>query len=275
MSYERTIAAALAETNSKFALAEALALDLPARPRGGPTGERAVEDHLAEIRQAIIDAGGEPRAVATLNRYRRTGLWVLVDVHQQVFGWVEGFSFSAHDEARASGISFDDFAVKPQTVRQIRSEAKKASPDGNIVKSWTPEQKASAARELLADPEVAEQISEDITDHVAEDPELAEKVVKKRRDAHQSVEPEPEEPKKPARDYSRMIEQGVNLISVALAAEGSGKFTRTDRDGALLYFLAQVIGQPSQPTGDEADFVNEKLEHLFEEVEAYANSEAN
>jgi hypothetical protein len=270
MSFERTIAAALAETKNKFALAEALATEIPARRDWRAHGDDEVSAQLAEAREAIVAAGGEPRAVETLSAYRRTALWVRSDV-TQLFNWVDGASFSAHDEARRFGISHEDFATSPKTVRQIRSDAKKASPDGgNVAKSWTPEQKVEAVRELLSDPEVSEQVSEEITDHVAEDPMLTEKVLRKRDDAPRS---------KPQRrveiDYDEMIGRAVDWVTEALGAEGTGKWTPAATSEALLYFLAKALSDRKAPTGDNATLVNDKLADLFREVEEYANTEAS
>lgn len=278
MTYYRTVKAALAETKSKFELAEALALDIPRRGTRSSSDRHAVLEELAAAREKIILAGGEPRSVDTLDRYRRTALWVYLDV-EGVFRWVPGSSFSSHSEACEVGMSYDDFATKPQTARQIRKSHERQGKDGppeKVAQSWTPEQRASVARELLADPEVAEEIAEDITEHVASDPRRTADVVSRRRDAmpvpeHQ-IDPEPV---RPQRDYDYLIEQHVNGLSVALAAESSGKFVPSDKSEALLYFLTQILGNRREPTGEQASFVNEKLDNLFAEVEAYANAEAS
>jgi hypothetical protein len=61
--HRRVVSAALAETVSKFKLAEALAEDIPACV----TDDRAVRVFLAEADHAIVAAGGEPRSVETLS----------------------------------------------------------------------------------------------------------------------------------------------------------------------------------------------------------------
>lgn len=123
MSYERVLAAALAETSSKFGLAEALARDIPAKKRGPtPVNERDVTTALKEAAEAITEAGGEPRAVKTLGDYRMTALWVSTEAGRN-FRWVKGASFSAHSEARAAGLSYQTFrTLKPadRTVDAIR-----------------------------------------------------------------------------------------------------------------------------------------------------------
>ena len=123
MGYDRIVSAALAETKSKFELAEALALDIPPKRRG-PTDpdEQSVQD-LRQAREAIITAGGEHRNVRTLDTYRATALWVSTNVGRN-FQWVQGTSFTAHSEARATGMTYEQFTAMPKpTVDVIRREA--------------------------------------------------------------------------------------------------------------------------------------------------------
>lgn len=126
MSYERVAAAALAETTSKFGLAEALARDIPAKRRGPtPVSERDVSTALKEAAEVVAEAGGEPRAVKTLGDYRLTALWVSTEAGRN-FRWVKGASFSAHNEARGSGLAYQTFrTLKPadRTVEAIRLAA--------------------------------------------------------------------------------------------------------------------------------------------------------
>ena len=143
------------------------------------------------------------------------------------------------------------------------------------------EQRAELVREALQDPEVADQVSEDITDHVAEDPQLTDEVLRKsnsnalhERD-NELDKPEPEEKPKSKRNYEALTEQWTNLAGVCLAAENSGKWKPGARADALMYFVGKVLGDRREPTGEQANLVNEKLDALFAEVEAYANSEAN
>lgn len=160
--YDRTVAAAVAETRNKFALAEALALDIPPRRRG-PTAEdeQSVIAYLDEAREAIVTAGGEPREARTLRYYRLTALWVSTGDRTN-FRWIEGVSFTAHDQARAAGLTYDEFAAMPiKKARAIRADAGIASKDGPpdaIIESWTPAQKTAAARELLTEPGIAEEV---------------------------------------------------------------------------------------------------------------------
>lgn len=272
MSYERTVRAALAETKSKFALAEALAEEIPPR-RSGPSEDATINEYLVEARQSIIDAGGEPRQVQTLREYRLTALWVRGGTSTN-YSWVPGVSYTAHNEARRAGLRYEDFVAAPKTTDEIRRGAGKASTDGppeKIAQSWTPEQKASVARELLREPQVAEQVSEEITDYVASDSKRTAEVISKRRQA----EPYREVQDRPERDYDAMVETWVNQASVTLAAESSGRWTPNERSQALLYFMTQILGSRNEPTGDQAQLVNDKLESLFSEVEAYANSEVS
>lgn len=274
MTYEKTVAAAVAETKSKFALAEALAEDIPPR-HGGPTEDVTINEYLTEARQAIVAAGGEGRSVGTLRHYRDTALWVR-HVNVADYRWLPGVSFTAHTEARLAGLTHDEFVAMPsKKVRDIRPLAGTVSPDGDVVRSWSLEQKAEAARELLADPEVAEQVEQEITDYVASDHKRTADVVSKRRKSEKRPESTEEAEQRPARDYDALTEQHVNGLSVVLAAESSSKWTPSERSEALLYFLEQILGNRREPTGDQADFVNEKLEGLFSEVEAYANAEVS
>jgi hypothetical protein len=161
--YERTVAAALAETTSKFRLAEALARDIP--PMRGRDADTA--DRLAEARQAIIDAGGEERTVATLADYRLTAQWVILPTSGE-FGWVPGASYSAHREARMLPVTRDEFAaMQTRTVDAIRRRAGKPGTDGppeRVVGTWTREERVRAAREILAsEPDMAETVIEDAT----------------------------------------------------------------------------------------------------------------
>jgi hypothetical protein len=164
MTYDRIVAAALAETTSKFKLAEALALDIPSR-RPGPDSaqEYTIPEHLEHARLAILAAGGEPRAAQTLSDYRLTALWVSADLSRN-FAWLPGVSFSAHNDARAVGLSYEDLVDLPaKTVDAVRRKAGTAGTRGSeqVARNWTPEEKAAAARELMKDPSVADQVAAD------------------------------------------------------------------------------------------------------------------
>lgn len=165
MTYERVVTAALAETTSKFKLAEALALDIPPRRRG-PTGpnEESVRAYLRQARQAILDAGGEPRHENTLDEYRLTALWVSRDLSRN-FAWLPGVSYSAHTEARKSGLTYETFEAMPsRTVDAVRDAVGRAGTDGppeSIVADWTPEQKVEAAKALITEPAVADEVVRD------------------------------------------------------------------------------------------------------------------
>lgn len=175
MMYEKTVAAALAETRDKFRLAEALAEDIP--PRFGRTAddEISTRSYLEAAREAIIEAGGEPRSVETLADYRRTAIWVKNGgVNTAIYSWLGGVSFTAHNEARKR-MSYDDFAAAPMNAREIREGYGMGSKDGDpehVVQRWSPTQKKAAARRLMDDPEVAEAVA----DRVADDPVLSTRV---------------------------------------------------------------------------------------------------
>lgn len=165
--YDRIVTAALADTASKFRLAEALALDIPPRHRG-PAAEGAddktIPAYLEEASAAIITAGGEPRAGATLAHYRETALWVFSEPGKN-FRWIAGRSFSAHNEARNNRMSYEEFAAMPKaTVTLIRQQAGTAGTTDypqRVAREWTPEQQAQVAREILARPDVAREVFAD------------------------------------------------------------------------------------------------------------------
>jgi len=125
--FTQTVAAALSETSSKFALAEALATEIPYRkpgPRLVGDERGGLTEVLKDVRQEIIDAGGEERTIRLLGEYRLTALWVRGD--GKVFRWVKGASFSAHLEARNGGLSLEEFAdLDPgdRRVNRIRAAA--------------------------------------------------------------------------------------------------------------------------------------------------------
>jgi hypothetical protein len=173
--YERTIAAATAETASKFKLAEALALDIPPIRTGPPANaESTLHVYLSDARRAIIKAGGEDRSTGTLQHYRLTALWVrqgrqsIEDVNVsnvEAWGWVKGASFTAHSEARLTGMSYREFRELPKkTVDVIRRDSGKAGTDGppakvaaRAVEEMSPGERAGLAQSILADPDVAAQ----------------------------------------------------------------------------------------------------------------------
>ena len=172
--YKKTVAAAVSETRSKFALAEALATEIPPQQgrRNDLSGGAKVSGHLADARQAIIDAGGEPRAVATLDGYRLTALWTSGGTARS-FAWVAGYSFTAHNEARKAGIPFDEFAAEPRTTDRIRRDAGKAGTDGppaRVVETWTPQERDEAVRELVSNPETRQSVRKALDDHYEQTP---------------------------------------------------------------------------------------------------------
>lgn len=195
LTYERVIAAALGETRSKFALAEALALDIPPRRRG-PTDEEesGTTILIAEARDRIFEAGGEPRAASTLAQYRKVALWVLY-VNVQNFRWVPGFSFTAHLEACNAGISFEEFAANPKTSREIRQERGTPRLDAPI-STWSPDQRRDAARELLRHPDVVadQSVAASVVEAVAKSPSLTVRAMNRAADLRPAPEPRTEKP---------------------------------------------------------------------------------
>ncbi len=153
----------------------------------------------------------------------------------------------------------------------------------NVTEKASVETKVQVARELLAEPEVAEAVVADqatrnvITDHIAADRRHVAEVVSKRHDVTPHIRPDQHwsAEQRPKRDYDALVEQHVNGLSVVLAAESSGNWKPSERSEALLYFLTQILGNRREPTGAQADLVDQRLQALFDEVEAFANSEAS
>ena len=141
--YQRTVAAAVGETKSKFALAEALATDIPPKRRG-PGPELTVTEHLIYARLEILRAGGESRSVETLAKYRDLARWVS-DGTVGNYAWLPGVSFTTHREAMEAGLSYGEFAANPKRPARQPDTAKKAE----------------TARKLLDDPEVVKQVIND------------------------------------------------------------------------------------------------------------------
>lgn len=116
------------------------------------------------------------------------------------------------------------------------------------------ETKAEQVREYLKDPVVAEQVA---------DRETVEKVAR----AYHDKQPTPKaQPAREAPDQDRKIEQAVNLITVALAAESSGVWKPNAHSEAYLYFLARALDDRQRPPGN--------WDELVSEVEAFANRES-
>jgi nucleotide-binding universal stress UspA family protein len=151
--------AALMGKESIFKLAEALAKGIPAQQ-----GKSGVKEGLEQVRQRILDRGGEPVAVGTLGNYRWTALHFSGKPGK--FLWVSGVSYTAHEEAYKAGIAAADFAANPLTTREIRQASGKASKDGDPAKvtaGWSIKQQIEAAHQMLADPKVAEALVDDGT----------------------------------------------------------------------------------------------------------------
>lgn len=118
--YPKTVSAALSETRGKFSLCEALATEIPLRAAGGAGVKRSgdggverVDDLLEKAREAIIAAGGEAREVTSLRDYRLTALWVMQS--DGSFRWAP-LSYSAHNQARRSGLDFATWIEAPTRV---------------------------------------------------------------------------------------------------------------------------------------------------------------
>lgn len=164
MKFERIVQAALSETRSKFALAEALALEIPPQKRG-PRNDASVPTMLEEARKAIVKAGGEPRDTKTLGDYRLTGLWVYTEIGRN-FRWLPDVSFSAHLEARSIGLSVEGFNLLPPAERtvpklRVRGGRNPVSNPAGRMQEWTPAQRVEAVREAVKDPDIARAVIAD------------------------------------------------------------------------------------------------------------------
>jgi hypothetical protein len=156
--YKKTVAAAVAETQSKFALAEALAIEIPPqrrgpKPKNSNAPQPSVWECLMDVKLEIRRAGGEPKSETTLQQYRDTALWVSMNV-QGNFKWIKGVSFSAHQVACAEGLSYDEFAaMDKKTAAAVRNRTENAV---DVV-----QKSAEIARNLLSDPDVVKQVIND------------------------------------------------------------------------------------------------------------------
>jgi len=153
VNYDRIVTAALSETKSRFALAEALALDIPQRDPGvkaaGDTTE-PIDVYLREAREQIIAAGGEPRSVETLRQIRSTALWAAAG--DGTFRWVPGRSFTSHNHVRAYGWSFEAFlAATDEVLRDVQEKSQMHRARSSF--RQLPERvRLELAREVLAQP---------------------------------------------------------------------------------------------------------------------------
>lgn len=192
-------------------------------------------------------------------------------VYQMLAGREDRYDILVERERWTVNEMRDRLGLPPQGYRTTDPE--------HVEHSFTnlePQDQARLVGDALDDPEVANEVSEKITDYVAADPGLTSRVVAQRNDQVQrEVEAnantaEHERHREP--DYSAMLEQGVRLINRAKAAEESGRFTPTAEDQAFLYFLAQRIGNPSQPARDDKEaLTNSKVDELIADAERYAN----
>lgn len=129
---------------------------------------------------------------------------------------------------------------------------------------WAIREHPELAGEVLMDPEVREAV----TDHIASDSSLTSEVVSKRQKQVPKPAPEP----KQQRDYNGLIDRAINDIMVALAAERGGEFELSQRNRALLYFLAQHLADRLPPSGEVETDAHESD---FAEIERHANTGAS
>lgn len=246
--YDRTITAALAETTSKFDLAEALALEIPARsPGGSATDPTKIHDCLNEAREAVIAAGGEPKSVRTFAEYRKTALWVMIEswpVNGPTFRWVKDASYTAHREAYDQGMTYGEFAALPsKKARDIRPSKQD---------NYTPADRLRITRETLSDPTMAREALNDpptaksATEALTSTPQATDRTYQAARDAKiknaQDGTQSQEQPKADAkRDRIIRIEQ--------LAEELIGK-------------LVNVLDADLDPVGQRLAFMDANLDAL-------------
>lgn len=149
--FSKTINAALAQTKSIFALAEALLIEIPPRENGRG---RDVQLRLQEALDAIVAAGGEPLSLSTLRAYRDVAVWAAdanVPTAMGTLRWVPKVSFKRHRLAYEGGVSFADFTANPTVTRPARPVTTTATRSSSVTeKKASP--KASAAKVKKATP---------------------------------------------------------------------------------------------------------------------------
>jgi hypothetical protein len=147
--YERIIKAAMSLKRSKFALAEALVLDIPEDTDHGLVGVA-----LEEVAAQIVDTGADELSITALRSMRNTALWVYSKSDQSEFGWVEGSPYTAHMRAAEGGMDYDLFARKSMTTREVQAAlGNKVSSNtvNHTVENMTTVEKVDMARALAAD----------------------------------------------------------------------------------------------------------------------------
>ena len=152
--YERILRAALNMKRSKFAMAEALALDIPKQPNGS---DGSVKAALEEVADQIVDMGGDEVAVATLKAYRLTAFWVSGPSGGTTFDWRAGSSFDAHKRAMQGGMDYAEFARSPRSSRDIQRMLGQKMPSGQdkTVEEMTTSERVDMARALAeAEPDM-------------------------------------------------------------------------------------------------------------------------
>jgi len=156
--YETIIRAALSMKRSKFAMAEALVLDIPDTGHGGE-GDGSVNAALEEVAEQIVNMGGDDIAVGTLRKMRHTALWVQASTTGGTsFEWREGSSFTAHRRAYEGGMEWALFARMPRTTRDVQKALGNKASVGSTsakVEEMTTTERVDMARALAAaDPDV-------------------------------------------------------------------------------------------------------------------------
>ena len=263
--YDRTVAAALSETRSKFALAEALALDIPPRRQGrGCNDDVSVTTRLDKARQAIIDAGGEPKSVPTLAQYRETAIWVMSKFGVNTkFGWVEGASFTAHNEARRLPMSLAEFTTLTpgeRKIEQLRKDNGRAGRGGKpetIAESWTPQELAQVAGKALADPDVAREAladpkaAEAAVEALMSTPESADRTYQAARDSKiKHARRKKGKPDPPPKTDSKADAKRERIIRLEQIAD------------EMIVKLADVLDPDLDPVGQTLEFIASNLDAL-------------
>jgi hypothetical protein len=215
--YKRTVAAAVAETKSKFALAEALATDIPPKRRG-PGPEMTVTEHLILAVLEIKQAGGEPRSVETLAEYRDVAHWVSRGTPGN-YRWISGISFTTHLEANKAGLSYEEFAKNPKRPARRPDTAKKAE----------------AARKLLDDPEVVKQVINDPATRTS---------VRKALDEAYAGAPKPYADHTDKQPHDHEVEVLVRLRAISAAIRAATDVIHSGPSlGATTDDLAAIVGR--------------------------------
>lgn len=207
------------------------------------------------------------RAFSSMNENRGKAPWT---VYKLLAGREDRYDILAERDYWTVNAMHERLGRPPQGYRTTDPE----HVDHSLQNLTIPE-RAKLVGDALQDPEVASEVSEQITTYVASDHGRVADVMAKRGEhagPHRMVEPrEQQEVPKGQRDYDAMVEMGVNSLLVALVAERNGQWSPSATSASLLYFLPQLLANRHAPDGNREELVSDELSDMFEQLESYAN----